>query len=131
MYQQYAAVDVVVTISAGTDLAARLTNGWLPVGKYAPITEASMRQRGFEVQILPLYSQASVTGATEIFTFLPVPSTTAFQLVLNVRLCSPGAPGPPSPDMRVRSEPPFRTSAPCPSSPVALCPGPAHVSAHW
>ena len=97
MYQQYAAVDVVVSIAAGTDLAARLTNGWLPVGKFTPITEASMRQRGFEVQILPLTSQASVTGATEIFTYLPQPSTVAFQLVLSVRLFSPDSPPPFSP----------------------------------
>ena len=85
-------MDVTVTISAGTDLAARLTGGWLPVGKYAPITEASMRQRGYELQILPLNSTVTNTGATQVFPHLPAPNTTAFQLVLNVRCYTPDPP---------------------------------------
>ena len=74
-----------MAISAGTDLAARLTGGWLPVGKYTPLSVASMRQRGYEVQIVPLYSTASTYGAQNIYPYLPTPNTTAFKLVLNVR----------------------------------------------
>ena len=77
-----------VGVFAGTDLAAKLTNGWLPVGKYTPLSEASMRQRGYEVQILPLMSTASVVGAQLIYPYLPAPNSTAFQLVVNVRLTS-------------------------------------------
>ena len=75
-----------VGIYAGTDLAARLTSGWLPVGKYTPLSVASMRQRGYEVQVMPLYSTVSAYGAANVFPKLPTPDTTAFQLVLNVRL---------------------------------------------
>ena len=74
-----------VGVFAGTDLAAKLTNGWLPVGKYTPLSEASMRQQGYEVQILPLTSTASVVGAQLVYPYLPAPNSTAFQLVVNVR----------------------------------------------
>jgi len=77
-----------VGVFAGTDLAAKLTAGWLPVGKYVPLSEASMRQQGYEVQILPLTSTASLVGAQLIYPYLPTPNTTAFQLVVNVRSTS-------------------------------------------
>ena len=44
-----------------------------------------MRQRGYEVQILPLYSTVSKPAAQYIFLYVPTPNTTAFKLVLNVR----------------------------------------------
>ena len=47
-----------------------------------------MRQQGYEVQILPLTSTASLVGAQLIYPYLPTPNTTAFQLVVNVRSTS-------------------------------------------
>ena len=53
-----------------------------------------MQQRGYDVQILPLQSMASMSGAQYIFRNLPTPNTTAFQLVLNVRSNCWKAPAP-------------------------------------
>jgi len=47
-----------------------------------------MRQQGYEVQILPLTTTASVVGAQLIYPYLPTPNTSAFQLVMNVRSTS-------------------------------------------
>ena len=96
-----------VGIYAGTDLAAKLTNGWLPVGKYTPLSEASMRQRGYEVQMLPLNSTASVVGAMDIYPYLPRPNNTAFQLVLNV--CPLDLPADSCPDPAPMHKPVSRT----------------------
>ena len=66
-------------------LSAQLPRGWLPMGDVTALLEASMRQRGYEVQILPLSSMVTKSAAQYIFLYVPTPNTTAFQLVLNVR----------------------------------------------
>ena len=82
---------VVAKVSHITDanLTTRLPRSWLPMGHVTALLEASMQQRGFEVQILPLYSTASASGAQYIFPHLPTPNDTAFQLILNVRYSRP------------------------------------------
>ena len=74
-----------VSHSSGRDLSARLPWGWLPMGEGTASLEASMRQRGYEVQMIPLHSTPSMIAAQYIFETLPTPNRTAFQLVLNVR----------------------------------------------
>ena len=68
-----------------SNLSARLPPSWLPSGDVTALLEASMQQRGYAVQLLPLQSMVSMSGAQFIFWNLPTPNTTAFQLVLNVR----------------------------------------------
>ena len=81
-------LSLQVTLLTDSNLSARLPPTWLPVGDSTVLLEASMQQRGYSVQILPLQSTASVTGAQYIFRNLPTPNATAFQLVLNVRCWS-------------------------------------------
>ena len=68
-----------------SSLSARLPRSWLPLGDGTALLEASMRQRGYEVQILALSSTMAKSAAQYIFLYVPTPNTTAFELVLNVR----------------------------------------------
>ena len=74
-----------VSLFSDSNLSARLPEGWLPIGDSTALLEASMQQRGYQIQILPLYGTPSFTAAQYVFRNLPTPNTTAFQLVLNVR----------------------------------------------
>ena len=78
-------MDLTVNILAGSDLAARLPVGYLPVGKYMPLAEASMRQRGFEVQIISLNNTVSTFGAINIYPALPQATEVALKVVVDVR----------------------------------------------
>ena len=75
------------TVSAEANLTSTLPDTWLPMAKYTPLLEASMRQRGYEVQILVLNSTVAESPAEQLFPHLPTPNTTAFQFVLNVGVC--------------------------------------------
>lgn len=92
-FGQYDAAELVVTLLAGSDLAARLPIGWsFPVGKYTPLVEASMRQRGLEAQIVCLLCTVSEFAARNIFPNVPTEYSVAIEVVVDVRApCLPQA----------------------------------------
>lgn len=84
-FGQYNAVDLTVTLLAGSDLAARLPTGWtLPGGKYKPLAEASMQHRGYMVQIVSLLNVVSEFAAVNIFPFVPAIPVVAVSVVIDV-----------------------------------------------
>ena len=67
------------------ELSARLPQSWLPLGDVTALLQASMQQRSYHIQILPLVSTASASAAQHVLQYLPTPNATAYKLVMNVR----------------------------------------------